>query len=213
MNRAIVFLLIVLGSCSKKAEPEKEIVVSENIPVQQVEVAQEEDTETVPFSRSVKGNGFVYTLHGLEKANGSIDFKSISIFEKKKLRQKIIVDSVYVLHDWEIIFNADKDANFDGFKDLEVINWAGNYAFSSSFWLYNQKTRKYDHYKPLDTIQNIEIDAKRKEINSNYHIGPVNTYSKTYQWENGKLLMMSASIFEEGEETHMYRKNGKIVVE
>ncbi|MGG5209939.1 XAC2610-related protein [Chryseobacterium sp. MIQD13] len=214
MNRTFLFLLIILGSCSKKAAPMKDNIVSEEKPVQEMENIQtDEDTASVPFSRSLKKNTFTFTLKGLERPNGSIDFKSITILDKKKIHQKIIVDTIYVLNEHEVIFNIDNDANFDGYNDLEVINWAGNYASSSSFWLYNQKSRKYDHYKPLDTIQNIKIDSKRKEIISDYHIGPSNTYSKTYQWEKGKLLIMSAHIVEEGDEINIYRKNGKIIVE
>jgi len=213
MNRIFPLTLIVLCSCVKKTEPKEEPIVNETAPVQQVENVQTEDMASVPFSRSLKGNGFTYTLEGLGIPDGQISFKSISILNKNKLHQKIRVDTISVLNEREVIFNIDNDANFDGYNDIELINQAGNYTSSSSFWLYNQKSRKYDHYKPLDTIQNIKFDRKRKEITSSYHIGPVNTYSKTYQWEKGKLLMMSAHIIEEGDEIHMYRKNGKMVVE
>jgi hypothetical protein len=194
-------------------EPKEDHLVKETAPVQQVENVQTEDTASVPFSQSLKGNGFTYTLKGLESPDGEISFKSISILNKNKLYQKIRVDTISVLNEREVIFNIDNDANFDGYNDIELINQAGNYTSSSSFWLYNQKSRKYNHYKPLDTIQNIGFDRKRKEITSSYHIGPVNTYSKTYQWEKGKLLMMSAHIIEEGDEINIYRKNGKIIVE
>ncbi|KMQ58489.1 hypothetical protein ACM46_22585 [Chryseobacterium angstadtii] len=215
MNRTGVFILIVLSSCSKKEAAETKSIENKDTVVQNIEIQaqKEEDTASLPFSQSLKENGYLYTLKGLESPNGAINFKSINIFYKNKLHQKIIVDTVSVLNEREVVFSADKDANFDGYKDVELINWAGNYSYSSSFWLYNQKTGKYDHYKPLDTIQNIKIDAGRREITSNYHIGPANTYSKTYQWKNGKLLMMSAHIVEEGEEIQIYRKNGKIIVE
>lgn len=215
MNRIAVFILIVLSSCSKKAVTEKDSNKDKDSLVQQVETIHTEDTEdtvSVPFSQSLKGNGYVYQLKGLKSPNGEISFKSVSIFYKKKLHQKIIVDTVSVLHDWEVVFNVNKDVNFDGYNDIELINWAGNYASATSFWLYNKKSRKYAHYKPLDTIQNIGIDSKRKEITSNYHIGPVNTYNKVYEWQKGKLLFMSAHIEEEGEEIDIYRKNGKIIV-
>ncbi|GEM_PF-1473873 len=213
MNKMFLLILITFCCCSKKADPKEDHLVKETAPIQQVENVQTEDTTSVPFSQSLKGNGFTYTLKGLESPDGEISFKSISILNKNKLYQKIRVDTISVLNEREVIFNIDNDANFDGYNDIELINQAGNYTSSSSFWLYNQKSRKYDHYKPLDTIQNIRFDRKRKEITSSYHIGPVNTYSKTYQWEKGKLLMMSAHIIEEGDEINMYRKNGKIIVE
>lgn len=213
MNKIFLLVLIIFCCCSKKVEPKEDHLVKETAPVQQVENVQTEDTASVPFSQSLKGNGFTYTLKGLESPDGEISFKSISILNKNKLYQKIRVDTISVLNEREVIFNIDNDANFDGYNDIELINQAGNYTSSSSFWLYNQKSRKYDHYKPLDTIQNIGFDRERKEITSSYHIGPVNTYSKTYQWEKGKLLMMSAHIIEEGDEINIYRKNGKIIVE
>ncbi|KMQ60525.1 hypothetical protein ACM40_12170 [Chryseobacterium sp. BLS98] len=213
MNKMFLLILITFCCCSKKADLKEDHLVKETAPVQQVENVQTEDTASVPFSQSLKGNGFTYTLKGLESPDGEISFKSISILNKNKLYQKIRVDTISVLNEREVIFNIDNDANFDGYNDIELINQAGNYTSSSSFWLYNQKSRKYNHYKPLDTIQNIGFDRKRKEITSSYHIGPVNTYSKTYQWEKGKLLMMSAHIIEEGDEINIYRKNGKIIVE
>lgn len=215
MSRIGIFILIFLSSCGKKEAVEKKFIERKDSLGQNIEIhtQEEEDTVSVPFSQSLEENGYVYTLKGVESPNGVINFKSINIFYKNKLHQKIIFDTVSVLNKREVVFNVDNDADFDGYKDVELINWAGNYAYSSSFWLYNQKTKKYDHYKPLDTIQNIKIDTRKREITSDYHIGPVNTYSKTYQWENGKLLMMNAHIVEEGEETHMYRKNGKIIVE
>lgn len=216
MSRVSVFILVVLASCSKKAVDQKAIHKNEDSLVQNLQSLHRENTEdtvSVPFSKSLKGNGYVYTLKGLESPNGAISFKSVSIFYKNRLHQKITVDTVSVLNEREVVFDVSQDANFDGYKDIELINWAGNYAYSSSFWLYDKKSKKYAHYKPLDTIQNIEIDRQRKEITSNYHIGPVNTYSKVYQWQKGKLLLMSAHIEEEGEETNIYRKNGKIIVE
>lgn len=215
MNRIGVFILIILSSCSKKEAAEKNHIEDKDSLVQNIEIhtQEEEDTASIPFSQSLKENGYLYTLKGLESPNGAINFKSINIFYRNKLHQKIIFDTVSVLNEREVVFNVDKDANFDGFNDVELINWAGNYAYSSSFWLYNQKTKKYDYYKPLDTIQNIKIDIGKREITSDYHIGPVNTYSKIYQWKNGKLLMMSAHIEEEGDVIRMYRKNGKIIVE
>lgn len=145
MNRTGFLILIVLGSCTKKAGVEKDMNADKDSLVQKIETVhtqEAEDTASVPFSQSLKGNGYTYILKGLESPNGAISFKSVSIFYKKKLYQKITVDTVSVLRDSEVVFNIDKDVNFDGSNDIELINWAGNYAWSSSFWLYNKKSKK-----------------------------------------------------------------------
>lgn len=213
MNRMLLFLGIILSSCSKKATAEKENVIREDSIGRSLQITEQTDTAVVPFSKTLTGNGYVYTLDGVKESNETINFKSVSIFDKKKLLQKIKVDSISVLNEREVYFSINQDVNFDGLNDVELVNQAGSYTSSSSFWLYNKKVKKYEYYKPLDTIINPKIDVLRKKIISDYHIGPNDTYFKVYAWEKGKLILESVQINDEEGETNQYRKNGKWITE
>ncbi|MCY1692767.1 hypothetical protein OVA29_21890 [Exiguobacterium sp. SL14] len=85
-------------------------------------------------------------------------------FIRRNFIRELFFDTVSVLNESEAYFNVSQDVNFNGFKDLEVINQVGNYWSSSSFWLYNKKTKKYDYYKPMDTIVNPVVDKKIKQL-------------------------------------------------
>lgn len=189
MKYVVFFVVFSMIGCSKKPEnlsQKKSTLdtISQN-PVKE----EPKDTVTVHFSKMLTGNGYEYVLEGRQEANEVINFKSINIFYKRKLHQKIIFDTVSVLREAEAYFDVTKDVNFDGYKDLEIVNQVGNYYSSSSFWLYDKKTKKYDYCKSMDTIVNPVVDSKNKLITSNYHIGPVDYYSKVYEWKNNKLVM------------------------
>ncbi|MET3536114.1 XAC2610-related protein [Chryseobacterium limigenitum] len=211
MKKIVFLTFLAFINCNKKTEKKVIINADSDSLRSQIIAPEKEDTATVPFSKSLTGNGYFYTLEGIKKSNETIDFKSINIFYKRELHQKIIFDTVSVLNENEAYFSIDKDANFDGYNDLEVVNQVGNYFSSSSFWLYNKKNKKYIYYKPFDSIINPGIDAKNKAIISDYYIGPSNFYSKTYEWKGGNLILQSMRIDEEGEVTEMYRKNGKLI--
>lgn len=206
MSRVLIFVGLVLCSCSKKVPIESGNGANKDSLIQPLEVV--EDTTSFPFSRILKENGYVYKLEGSEMSNRTIHFKSIGIFTKGKLHQKMNIDTISVLNEGEVYFNVGQDVNFDGLNDVELGYQAGN-ASSSIFLLYDGKTRKYEHYKPLDTIINPKIDASKKEIISNYHVGPIDTYFKVYSWEKGKLILQSLQIIGEDGEVNQYRKNGK----
>lgn len=211
MKKIVFFIFLAFINCSKKAENKVIINADSDSLKSEIITSEKEDTATVPFSKSLTGNGYFYTLEGVKNSNETIDFKSINIFYKRELHQKIIFDTVSVLNENEAYFSIDKDANFDGYNDLEVVNQVGNYFSSSSFWLYNKKSKKYIYYKPFDSIINPGIDSKNKAIISDYHVGPSNFYSKTYEWKGKNLILQSMRIDEEGEVTEMYRKNGKLI--
>ncbi|WP_276878142.1 XAC2610-related protein [Chryseobacterium joostei] len=213
MKKIVFFIGMILMSCGKKATAEKENMANENSIMKPLQVEEDVDTATIPFSKTLRGNGYVYTLEGIKRSNETIDFKSIGIFDKEVLHQKIIVDTISVLNEGEAFFSVNQDINFDGLNDIELVNQAGNYTSSSSFWLYNKNIRKYEYYKPLDTIINPKIDPVKKNIVSDYHIGPTDTYFKVYAWEKGKLVLQSVQINDDQGETYQYRKNGKWITE
>jgi hypothetical protein len=189
MKYVVFFGFLTMIGCNKKPENLQVKITVDTISQNPIKEKEPKDTTTVPFSKTLTGNGYSYVLKGRQETNEVINFKSINIFFKKKLHQKIIFDTVSVLREAEAYFDVSKDVNFDGYNDLEVINQVGNYWSSSSFWLYDKKLKKYEYYKPMDTIINPVVDSKSKSITSNYHIGPTDFYYKVYEWKNNKLVM------------------------
>lgn len=164
MRLTVLFVVLIVIGCNKKTDNIPQAKIAVDTFSQNLIEEKPEDTTTVSFSKTLTGYGYSYTLKGRQNINDGINFKSIDIFHQKKLHQRIIFDTVSVLNESEAYFNVSQDVNFDGFKDLEVINQVGNYWSSSSFWLYNKKTKKYDYYKPMDTIINPVVDKKIKQL-------------------------------------------------
>jgi len=187
MKYTVFFVFLIIG-CNKKPEHFQAKITVDTISRNPIK-EEPKDTTTVPFSKMLTGNGYSYVLEGRQETNEVINFKSITVFFKGKIHQKIIFDTVSVLHEAEVYFDVSKDVNFDGYNDLETVNQVGNYWSSSSFWLYDKKVKKYKYYKPMDTIVNPVIDSKRRSITSSYHVGPADYYYKVYEWKNNKLVM------------------------
>lgn len=103
-----------------------------------------------------------------------------------------------LLSEEEAFFRVDRDVNFDGFNDLEIVNVKGNYFSKSSFWLYDHQDKRYIHTEELDEIFNPEIDALHHLIRSSYHIGPSDEYNEVYGWKNKKLVLMHLQAMENG---------------
>jgi hypothetical protein len=188
MKYIVFFVFLIIIGCNKKPENFQVKITVDTI-AQNAIKEEPKDTTTVPFSKTLTGNGYSYVLKGRQETNEVISFKSINIFFKGKLHQKIIFDTVSVLRETEAYCSVSEDVNFDGYNDLEVVNQVGNYWSSSSFWLYDKKAKKYEYYKPMDTIVNPVVDSKNKSITSNYHVGPTDYYYKVYEWKNHKLVM------------------------
>lgn len=168
-------------------------LTDEEILKEQAEREKEMSKIVNTFSEIRKGNGFIYELECKELADGSIGFQKIKIFKKNQLHQKIDVDTIEVINRNYIVLNVDEDVNFDGENDIELLSWSGMYSTSSSFWLFDKKTKKYRHYPSLDKIIDPRIDKKSKQITSDYHVGPGDFFEEIYEWKKGKLIKVYES--------------------
>ncbi|MFP3599772.1 hypothetical protein, partial [Chryseobacterium sp. SIMBA_029] len=91
-----------------KTTAKKENRTNEDSIIKPLQVEESIDTTAIPFSKTLKGNGYVYTLEGIKRSNETIDFKSIGIFDKEILHQKIIVDTISVLNEGEPFFGVNQ---------------------------------------------------------------------------------------------------------
>ena len=176
--------------------------------------AENESSKIVnKFTEKRTANGFVYKLYCEEEKSGMINFQVIEVFKNNKLIQKIKVDSVLVYHRNEVLFEVDKDVNFDGKNDIQLVNWVGMHDATYNFYLYSKSSDKYVHFPQLSKIRNIEIDKENKMISSAYHDGPTDNSFDNYIWKKGKLVLITGSYVDEitNERKYFHTKNGKIV--
>jgi hypothetical protein len=113
------------------------------------------------------------------------------------------------------------DINFDGYKDLKLINWwgvTGNTAYH--FWLYNPSTGKFDYHEKLSNLSNPKVNTKTKTIHTfsrGGHAGMIHT-SGTYVYSNGKLIQTGSYSQDWDKQSGRYkyvrmkRIKGKLIV-
>lgn len=184
---------------------------------EQAEFEKESSKIVNKFTEKRTANGFVYELFCEEEKSGMINFQFIEVFKNNKLIQKIKVDSVLVYHRNEVMFEVDKDVNFDGENDIQLVNWVGMHAtdISYSFYIYDKNISKYIHNPFLDDITNLNIDYKNKTIVSQYFTRVVDQNEEIYKWKNKKLILISGYITNPytGEVEKYHVKNGKRITD
>ena len=228
-NTILLIILLILFSCKKEEKPklvipkvEKDssiIIQNKKIELTDEEILKEQKERDKELNRIVRkfnikkeGNDFLYQLFCIERKSGIIDFTTIKVFKKNKLVQKIKVDSAYAYEERNIHFSVEQDVNFDGFNDIELMNWNGMYASTSSFWLFDKIKNRYFHYKPLEHIPNIEINNEKKEIISDYRVGLGEFGNKVYKWRKNELYLHHGTVIAGIEQDTIlyYQENGKL---
>ena len=130
------------------------------------------------FKIDKKGNGFVYQIFCEEQKSNLINFRKIKILKSGQLIQTIPIakDSAYVYNVDEIDFASDKDWNFDGNNDIMLVNWHGMVDATYYLWLFDENSGKYVFCPSFSKIKTPGLDKEKKEIVSEYHIGPSHFY-------------------------------------
>ena len=104
---------------------------------------------------------------------------------------------------------TEEDINFDGTPDVMVL--LGDFgvnpgmfpSLSYAVLVWNNDTQCFDHVEKLDEVPNLEVDAKKKVIVSDYTNPIGDEFHEVYAWKNGKLELIEESkhnAFEEEEE-------------
>lgn len=142
-------------------------------------------------SREVSNEDYLFSLKYTKADSAAVTvLKGLEIVDihTRKIKQAINLDTIE-LPEYSIMLNVTEDVNFDGYNDIKVLNYAGAYNSSSSFWLYNKSTKKFDHYKKLDEVYNPIISTGNKEICSKWRIGLSEFYFEKYYWKNDSLIL------------------------
>ncbi|NQX92851.1 MAG: hypothetical protein HRT74_12135 [Flavobacteriales bacterium] len=82
------------------------------------------------------------------------------------------------------------DLNFDGVKDLQLVNWFSSHLHSTSWcWLYDHEQDKFLLDESLSSITNLQADQEKKCIYSYWRIGFHEEGHAIYQWEKGNFVL------------------------
>ena len=81
---------------------------------------------------------------------------------------------------------------------IMLVNWHGMVDATYYLWLFDENSGKYVFCPSFSKIKTPGLDKEKKEIVSEYHIGPSHFYYEKYKWRNGKFVMTYSKS--EGEE-------------
>lgn len=141
-------------------------------------------------TKELSNEDYLFNLIYTKDSTETVAFKELIIKDGNtgKIKQKISLDAIEVNVNPISIF-IDKDVNFDGYNDIGLINYNGNYNRSFSFWLFDEHNKSFKHYKELDSIYNPVFLKDQKVICSQWHIGSTDFYLEKYFWRNDSLIL------------------------
>lgn len=185
----IIFCLIGLLSCKSNLKEKKAVLPKNNDTT--INIKHSIDTCN-NCTKIISDTNYNYTLFYSTDTMQTASLHSITITDKKteKVIQKISLSTENIqLPEWSIVFSVDMDVNFDGYKDLRLTNYEGNYNGSCSYWLFNKKENIFQKKHALDNIYNLSILQKEKLLCSKWHAGLNSFYLEKYFWENNSLKL------------------------
>jgi hypothetical protein len=110
----------------------------------------------------------------------------IEVCSKDKIYQTIKTSDTLFIGDKKINF---RDWNFDGYKDISIINNIGSGGISYSIWNYNPKVKKFIYNKELEAI-GLEMDSISKCIIFHYRGGWQEEFWDTLKYKKDKLVFV-----------------------
>ena len=195
-----LILFFFLISCNKKHK--ETVIIKPNNKIVHNDITELESdinnkvNDSVYVIKKENGESFVNLFYSKDK-NKNITFDSIIIKIKANNDiQKFKLKKDYFLADWETEYclSAEKDINFDGFNDISLINYKGNYNSSFSHWVYKKNQKKYKQIKSLDSIYNPVFDNAKKEIYSEWRVAFEEFHFEKYFWKNDQIILKEQEI-------------------
>jgi hypothetical protein len=106
----------------------------------------------------------------------------ILVYQGNSLYQKIDANKSIYLKEFRLV-----DWNFDGFKDISVLNESGSGGRSYWIWLFNPKKCNYVYNEELSQIWGLEQDTISSYIVHHFRNGAAEENWDTLKFVNGKL--------------------------
>lgn len=118
----------------------------------------------------------------------------ILVFNKGKLFQEIKADKEILDKNFDLI-----DWNFDGYKDITVLNNSGDRGYSYWIWNYDPKSQKFIYNKTLSEVNCLEQDVKLKLIVIHFQNHWPSETRDFYLYKNDKLFWKKGIYYREYE--------------
>jgi len=180
MKNTIFFLITIVCYYSCTTKNNKPIIdnqlVLESENNNSVITAKE---DSIPPTKISNSNTFSFKFN---TDSSGYYLKSINIYAENILVQKITANKDIESKKFQLI-----DWNFDGFKDITVLNNCGSGGCAYWIWNYSQKEQKYIYNKELSEVLGLEIDIPNKYIVFHYRAGYPEEFWDTLQYKNDKL--------------------------
>lgn len=174
-------------------------------------------------------NGFIFTVTVDTSSDADLDDPSrryyrhrIRSIEISRRNQSEVVQVIESTSDeqinkfipGELLFFDD--INFDGIKDIHIVNQTGMYWGTELHWVYDREAKKYVSVPILSEVNWPEVYADKKLIHSYWRIGLAEFGHAIYGWEGKEcVLLKQEKMYENfGGETILSqgtRKNGEMV--
>ena len=116
-----------------------------------------------------------------------------------------VVQTIEQFTDWGMVTSESEliknlltpiDANFDGYKDLQILSNCGATGNCSyDFFLYDPVTSQFVHNEFLtNNLCSPEFDAKKKQITTHSNGSASDWQNETYQYEDGHYTLIRQEI-------------------
>ena len=109
----------------------------------------------------------------------------IEVYSDDKIHQIIKVNKIVESKKMSFV-----DWNFDGYKDITIINSQGSGGTNYSIWCYNANDKKFIYNSDLSDTLGLEIDSISKYIIFHYRAGWQEEYWDTLKYNKSKLVFI-----------------------
>lgn len=192
----IIFFMLLLFSCRHEANKIPSSIVR-NVKKSSSKANIDDSTKINDSVYVIKKQNTesLFCMFYSKNRKNIVSFDSIIVENKfNKKTQKIKFKKDYFISSWQADFSVNEDINFDGFNDIRIINYNGEYNSSYSFWLYKNRDHNYIHAYALDSIYNPIFDHKKKEIYSEWRVAFDEYHFEKYFWKNNNLILKEKHI-------------------
>ena len=161
-----------------------------------------------PFNKPEGGEKFDFPLncyfdigHGFLKWNFKVPEENeknvvLEISDSAgKLVQKITIEDETIETDFFLDgdINVAEDINFDGYKDLRIVNARGANITGYNYWIFNPMLKRFEKDPVLENIPYPSFDGDKKTITA-FHATNFGIYSTIFKFINGKYQMIEQNV-------------------
>ncbi len=197
--------------------PEKHILSEKDFKSTGLMVQDQSEKQSV-FTVSINYALPVYTFHVVSFSN-TMSGGYIEVFKEHDFTPMQIIQldpNMWLSGQVHLSFTV-QDINFDGISDIGVVVDGGALWVSYQYWIFDNESGMFitapvtEDFRNI-SFQNIMFDTHKKQVIAYGLIGAIGRYKHTYQFENGRLLLVEEIMYEQimVEDGSIYTQNNRI---